>query len=122
MIETFQRKGLNMLTFLIHINYQLAFLTGYTTYIRNHMFLYPLFYLQLSFLLFKKNSLLFFSHIVLIGYLFQLHFQCCPRSPSHTPPPTPLHTHSHFLALAFPCIEAYKVCTTNGPLFPLMAN
>jgi hypothetical protein len=26
------------------------------------------------------------------------------------------------LALAFPCIEAYKVCTTNGPLFPLMAN
>ena len=31
-------------------------------------------------------------------------------------------THSHFLALAFPCTEAYKVCTTNGPLFPLMAD
>jgi hypothetical protein len=31
-------------------------------------------------------------------------------------------THSHFLALAFPCTEADKVCTTNGPLFPLMAN
>jgi hypothetical protein len=26
------------------------------------------------------------------------------------------------LALAFPCTEAYKVCTTNGPLFPLMAD
>jgi hypothetical protein len=31
-------------------------------------------------------------------------------------------THSHFLALAFPCTEAYKVCKTNGPLFPLMAD
>jgi hypothetical protein len=26
------------------------------------------------------------------------------------------------LALAFPCIEAYNVCTTNGLLFPLMAD
>jgi hypothetical protein len=40
----------------------------------------------------------------------------------HTLLPTPLPPHSHFLALAFPCTEAYKVCTTNGPLFPLMAN
>ena len=40
--------------------------------------------------------------------------------PSHCP--APLSTHSHFLALAFPCTEAYKVCTTNGPLFPLMAD
>jgi hypothetical protein len=31
-------------------------------------------------------------------------------------------THSHFLALAFPCTEAYKVCKTKGPLFPMMAN
>ena len=29
-------------------------------------------------------------------------------------------THSYFLALAFPCTEAYKVCMTNGPLFSLM--
>jgi hypothetical protein len=36
--------------------------------------------------------------------------------------PTPLPTDSHFLALAFPYTEAYKVCMTNGPLFPLMAN
>jgi hypothetical protein len=26
------------------------------------------------------------------------------------------------LALSFPCTKAYKVCTTNGPLFPLVAN
>jgi hypothetical protein len=39
---------------------------------------------------------------------------------SHTPPPLP--THSHFLALAFPCTGAYKVCVTNGPLFPVMAD
>jgi hypothetical protein len=26
------------------------------------------------------------------------------------------------LALLFPCTEAYKVCTTSGPLFPLMAD
>ena len=29
-------------------------------------------------------------------------------------------THSHFLALAFLCTEAEKVCTTNRPLFLLM--
>jgi hypothetical protein len=26
------------------------------------------------------------------------------------------------LTLAFPCTEAYKVCKTNGPLFPVMAD
>ena len=31
-------------------------------------------------------------------------------------PPTPLPIHSHFLALAFPCTGAYKVCKSNGPL------
>ena len=40
---------------------------------------------------------------------------------SQKSPPTLPH-HSHFLVLAFPCIEADKVCTTNGPLFPLMAS
>jgi hypothetical protein len=58
----------------------------------------------------------------LIRYLFHLHFQCYPKSPPHVPPPTPSPTHFHFLALAFPCTEAYKVCTTNGPLIPLMAD
>jgi hypothetical protein len=36
-------------------------------------------------------------------------------------PLTPLPTHSHFLALAFPCTGAYKVCVSNGPLFPVTA-
>ena len=35
--------------------------------------------------------------------------------------PATLPTHSHFLALAVPCIEAYKVCDTKGPLFPVIA-
>ena len=36
--------------------------------------------------------------------------------------PAPLPTHSHFLALAFPCTEAYKVFKTKGPLCPMMAD
>jgi hypothetical protein len=36
--------------------------------------------------------------------------------------PTPLPTQSHFLGLAFPRTEAYKVCKTKGPLFPMMTN
>jgi hypothetical protein len=40
----------------------------------------------------------------------------------HTLPPTPLPTHSHFLALVFPYTEAYKVCKTKGPLFPMMVE
>jgi hypothetical protein len=38
------------------------------------------------------------------------------------PRPAPLPTHSHFLALGFPCTGAYKVCKTKGPLFPMMAD
>jgi hypothetical protein len=30
------------------------------------------------------------------------------------PCPAPLPTHSHFLALTFPCTGAYKVCKTLG--------
>ena len=41
---------------------------------------------------------------------------------AHTLPPTPLHIHSQFLALAFPCTEEYKVCKTKVPLFPMMAD
>jgi hypothetical protein len=63
---------------------------------------------------------LFFN--IFIKYLFHLHFQCSPKSHPPVPPPTPPPTHSHFLALAFPCSGAYKVCMTNRPLFPLMAN
>ena len=36
--------------------------------------------------------------------------------------PAPLPTHSNFLALAFPCTGAYKVCNAKGLLFPVMAD
>jgi hypothetical protein len=68
----------------------------------------------------KWYTYIFF--FVFIGCLSHLHFQFYPKSPPHAPPPTPPPTHSHFLALAFSCTEAYKVCVTNGPHFPLMAN
>jgi hypothetical protein len=62
-----------------------------------------------------------FFNIFFIMYFPQLHFQCSPKS-SPSPPPTSLPTHSHFLALAFPCTGAYKVCVSNGHLFPVMAD
>jgi hypothetical protein len=66
---------------------------------------------------FKK----FFLFPIFIGYFLHLHFKCYPESPLY-PPPAPLPTHSHFLALAFPCTGAYKVYKTKGPLFPMMAD
>jgi hypothetical protein len=53
---------------------------------------------------------------IFIKYVPHLHFQCYPKISSY-----PL-THSYFLALAFPCTEAYKVCKSNGPVFPVMAD
>jgi hypothetical protein len=64
------------------------------------------------------NISLFFHFF--IRYLAHLHFQCYTKSPPY-PPPTPLPTHSPFLALVFPCTGAYKVCKSNGPLFAVMA-
>jgi hypothetical protein len=58
---------------------------------------------------------------LLLGIYFIYISNAIPKVP-HTLKPTPPPTHSHLLALAFPCTEAYKVCMTNGPLFPLMAN
>jgi hypothetical protein len=75
---------------------------------------------------FQKRAIptLFYLFIYLFIYLFGIFFMyisnAIPKVPQ--PPPTPLPTHSYFLALAFPCTEAYKVCTTKGPLFPMMAN
>jgi hypothetical protein len=62
----------------------------------------------------------FFKNIF-ISYFLHLHLKCYPKSPPYTPP-TFLPTHSHFLALVFPGTEAYKVCKTKGPLFPMVAN
>ena len=64
----------------------------------------------------------FFPFPFFIRYLAHLHFQCYTKSTPYPPTPTPLPTHSPFLALAFPCTEAYKVCVSNGPLFPVMAD
>jgi hypothetical protein len=66
------------------------------------------------------NPLFFFPFF--IRYLAHLYFQCYTKSPPYPPTPTPLPTHSPFLALAFPCTGAYKVCVSNGPLFPVMAD
>jgi hypothetical protein len=62
---------------------------------------------------------LFFFNWVFVSFTFPMLY---PKSPPHPPTPTPLPTYSDLLALAFPCTEAYKVCTTNGPLFALMAD
>jgi hypothetical protein len=59
---------------------------------------------------------------IFIRYLAHLHFQCYTKIPPYPPTPIPLPTHSPFLALAFPCTGAYKVCVSNGPLFPVMAD
>jgi hypothetical protein len=47
---------------------------------------------------------------IFIGYFLHLHIKCYPKSAITSPCPAPLHTHSYFLALAFPCTGAYKVC------------
>jgi hypothetical protein len=44
------------------------------------------------------------------------------KFPIHSLHPAPLPTHFHFLALAFHCTGAYKVCNTKGPLFSMMAH
>jgi hypothetical protein len=67
--------------------------------------------------LFSSVSHFFFNFYFLIRYFLYLHFKCFPKSPPY-PPPTPLPTHSLFLALAFPCTEAYKVCRAKGASLP----
>ena len=64
----------------------------------------------------------FFFFPFFIRYLAHLHVQCYTKSPPYPPTASPLPTNSPFLALAFPCTGAYKVCKYNGPLFPVMAD
>ena len=76
-----------------------------------------------SFYSYKKTKVsVFIFFPIFIRYLTHLHFQCYTKSPPDPPTPTPLPTHSPFFALAFPCTGAYKVCVSNGPLFPVMAT
>jgi hypothetical protein len=62
-----------------------------------------------------------FLKIFLLGIFLIYISNAIPKVP-HTLTPTPQPTHSHFLALAFPCTGAYKVCLSNGPLFPVMVD
>ena len=61
-------------------------------------------------------------YYVFSSITFPMLSQKSPTPSPQTLPPTPLPTHSHFLALAFPCTGAYTVCVSNGPLFPVMAD
>jgi hypothetical protein len=65
------------------------------------------------------HSGLFFIYFLLSIFFIYIS-NAVPKVP-HTPP-TPLPTYSHFLSLAFPCTEEYKVCKTKGPLFPMMED
>ena len=65
--------------------------------------------------------------IITLNILLDISFiyisNAIPKVPYTLPPnPAPLPTQSHFLALAFPCTGAYKVCKSNGPLFAGMAD
>jgi hypothetical protein len=59
----------------------------------------------------QNNEIIFayFLFIYILLGIFLIYISnAIPKVP-HTLPPTPLPTHSHFLALAFPCTGAYKV-------------
>jgi hypothetical protein len=77
---------------------------------------------QLNYILSPWLYSSFFFFPFFIRYLAHLHFQCYTKSPPYPPTPTPLPTHSPFLALALSCTGAYKVCKSNGPLFAVMAD
>jgi hypothetical protein len=104
--------------FILDFNYCVSvyFITKYNFFIRYFLHLYFFF---LFICLFGRGILfLFLLLCIFLNYISN----AIPKVPHTLPPPTPLPTHSHFLALAFPCTGAYKVCLTNGPLFPLMAQ
>jgi hypothetical protein len=75
-----------------------------------------LFFVFFSFFSFSTNIFYFILFPIFIRYLAHLHFQYYTKSPPYPPTPTPLPTHSPYLAPAFPCTGAYKVCVSNGPL------
>jgi hypothetical protein len=58
---------------------------------------------------------------IFIMYFPQLHFQCYPKSPPYPPPNSPTHPFPLF-GPGVPLYWAYKVCVSNGPLFPVMAD
>ena len=68
------------------------------------------------FFFFLQTFILIFNFFYLLRIFLNDISNAIPKVP-HTLPPTSLPTHSHFfLALAFPCTGAYKVCVSDGPL------
>jgi hypothetical protein len=65
-------------------------------------------------------SMIFLSFFFKLGIFLIYISNVIPKVPQTLPATTPLPTHSYFLALTFPCNEAYKVCKSKGPLFPMM--
>jgi hypothetical protein len=64
----------------------------------------------------------FLKFLLDIFFVYISIFKCYPESSLYRPlRPASLPTHSCFLVLVFLCTEAYKVCNTKGPLFPVMA-
>jgi hypothetical protein len=67
--------------------------------------------LNIKWLVYRVSN---FFHFYII-YFLHLHFKCYPESPLYPPTcPVPQHTHSHILALAFPCTRAYDLPQTKG--------
>jgi hypothetical protein len=69
----------------------------------------------------KKKRVTDYFFQFLLGIFFIYTSNAIPKDP-YTSTPAPLPTHSHFLALVFPCTGTYKVCKTKEPLFPMMAD
>jgi hypothetical protein len=76
-------------------------------------------------------NLFFFFNILLSGFIFLYFYYVftsftfpmqSQKSPIPSPPPhSPTHPFPPF-GPAFPCTRAYKVCKSNGPLFPVMTD
>ena len=72
-------------------------------------------------IMFIPALFIYFVNIFIITYFPQLHLECTFRKSPIPSPPLPYPPIPIFLSLAFPCTVAYKVCMSNGPLFPVMA-
>jgi hypothetical protein len=95
---------------LSHSNADMAVSSGRSGQTHLNSFFFPILQILFYFLYFFK-----------LGIFLVYISNAIPKVP-HTHPPNPLPTHSPFLALAFPCTGAYKVCKSKGPLFPVMAD
>jgi hypothetical protein len=63
--------------------------------------------------LFVYRNCLIFSFLLLDIFFIYIS-NAIPKAPYTLPRPAPQPTHSHFLALAFPCTGAYDLPNTNG--------